>query len=524
MAAGEERRREALVRAPVRRLQRHLNRAVWLRALVAPLWAAVTFIAVWRFLVRFQPWVACGVALAVAVAVWIWRARKHRVGETEAAIRADRLAGVSGLLLTRLETKLGEWELELNSRVRNMKLPKAPLGRPAFLTVLAIAFLAVVLFVPAPPDRALPRNAAAANKLAEVEARAEALAKEEPLEGNMEAELARLREELESNRFDAADWEAADGLDQAMQQKAAEAAAELRNAEQAAKNLESALAKAGQQSDAAARAQEALEKSLMELSDGQAKSGDEALEQAMQQGGDSQSGDQNSQQQQGGDSQQGDQQGGDSKQGDQQSGDGQQGQDGKQGEGKDSKDGESGKQGGGGKKSVSRSQASDLKKALQQRQQQLAKSFGQEGSKGQQGDGKGEGQKQAQNGSGQGDGDGKDGDGQGQGQGQGQSGDGPPTHNDNGGPSRGGGEGVLTFDHEGEVNPDRLAFEPLPKGNGGDPDELWGLKAVNPHAQSNSASGNGVGGAAVGEQSPGRNNEKLLPRNQELIRRYFGGE
>ena len=55
MPTGDERRRDALVRAPVRRLQRHLNRAVWLQALVAPLWAAVSAFAVWRFLVRFQP-------------------------------------------------------------------------------------------------------------------------------------------------------------------------------------------------------------------------------------------------------------------------------------------------------------------------------------------------------------------------------------------------------------------------------------------------------------------------------------
>src|SRR5438445_8332230 len=120
MPAGEEVRKNALVLARVRRVQRRLNAEVWLNAAVAPAWAAATGIALFRLVVRqYTPLAAVALALA-GLALWTWRARRRLVPLSSAAVIADRQSGAGGLLLTRLEGPLGEWELTLNDRVRQV--------------------------------------------------------------------------------------------------------------------------------------------------------------------------------------------------------------------------------------------------------------------------------------------------------------------------------------------------------------------------------------------------------------------
>ncbi len=73
------------------------------------------------------------------------------------------------------------------------------------------------------------------------------------------------------------------------------------------------------------------------------------------------------------------------------------------------------------------------------------------------------------------------------------------------------------------MNPDRLRFEALPKGNGGDDaDELYGLRAVNPSVKSGGVpSGAQAGSAAQGDQAVATPDQSMLPRNRALIQRYF---
>lgn len=71
------------------------------------------------------------------------------------------------------------------------------------------------------------------------------------------------------------------------------------------------------------------------------------------------------------------------------------------------------------------------------------------------------------------------------------------------------------------MDPDRLKFEPLPQGQGGEANELLGLKAANPKANKNAPRSAGENAAAQGAQAPGHRESALLPRNRELIQKYF---
>ncbi len=491
MAAGDEARRRLLERR-IGRVRRRLNSERWLRELVVPLWAAVTAIALYRFFVRAYLPAFALVAFAAAFAVWALRARRRGIGFREAAVVADRMAGAGGLLLSRLEVPVGEWELSLNERVRALKLPEVSRRKPLAGCALALLFLAASLMVPLqkPPFQV---NAAAASKLAQIEAKAEALANEEPLDESLEAELARLREELAEHRFDAADWEAADGVESALEQKAAEAASELSRAAEAAAALEKALAQA-ESADAAQREREELERALMELSDGTAESGASALEQALRNAGD-------------GSDNEGDDQG-------EGKGEGKQGQ-GSEAQARSSQSGSS----------VSADRVSELRRALKERQEKLAKAYGEQRGQTAARPSSRERQRPCQGGQGQSAGQ-CSGQGQAQGQGQGQGselsqGEGHASRHVSGAPSRGPGEGKLTFGDWAEMNPDRLAFAPLPKGEGGEAQELWGLKAADPERSSEPSRATGTGQVASGEQAPSHKSGPQLPRNQELIRRYF---
>lgn len=512
MAASEERRFQALVLAPVRRLQRRLNAVAWADAGLAPVWATATACVLARLLLRGAVVWALPPLLAAGLAWWFLRARSRGVSLEHAAVLADRSANAGGLLLTRMERPVGEWELTVNQLAGAVKTPDVPWRRPAAALLGALLFTGVGFLVPLPAPRVRPANAAAAAKVAAVQAQAEALAKEEVLDEAVQDELRRLAEEVANGRFDSGDWEAADAMEKRLAEKAAEAAAELSRASEAARELEEALGAAGG-AEAASREREELERALMELSGGE--SSDSAKD-----------GSEDSQQGQAG--AQGQQQSGDS----QQQAQAQQGQQGQQGQGQQSQQGQQGQQGQQSAAARARAQASgspdqlaQLRQSLERRRQALENRFDSQngngataqsqqrsGQKGQSGRGR-----QGRNGSG-----GEDGsDGQGP---QGHASRGVKQGNGSGA-GRGGESEPLVFGDQAEMDPERLAFEPLPQGKGGDEaEELWGLQAAEPLRHAGPAGAGGAQGtSARGDATAGPGAAPLLPRNRELVKRYFGG-
>lgn len=459
MAAGEERRKQALLHGPIRRVQRRLNLEIWANGLVAPAWSAATLFALCRLLLRTGTLAAALVAViacAVFCAVRVW---PRRVSLEQAAAIADRSAELGGLLLTRLERPVGAWELGLNDRIRKVPSPKVALRRPLALVGLSIAFLGLVLAIPLPQVTPRSANAAAASKLAAVEAKAEALAQEAPVGDEIRAELERLRGELADGRFDAADWEAADGVEAALEQKAADAAADLAKAAAAAKALEEALA-AEQGAEAGRAEREELERALAELGDGKAS-------------------------------------------GTQRPG-GEQGEQGQRQQGTGSAQSPAGGR--------TPSEVADLRRALERRQEQLQKGFDQRPGGGKPRDADDlERERLAEQ---------RECDGtgpcQGTGKGKGKRGGKKGT-----GVGRGGDSEELTFAEGSEFHPEKLKFAPLPQGQGGEARELWGLRAADPSPDTEGVRGRGSGAVAEGEQAPGRRTGPLLPRNRELVQRYF---
>ncbi|QRK09707.1 hypothetical protein JQX13_06175 [Archangium violaceum] len=461
MPASDERRLQALILAPVRRVRRRLNAVIWTEAGVAPVWAAATGCVLTRLMARdAAPWVL-PVPLLAAGAWWFVRARARGVSLMHAAVLADRSAGAGGLLLTRLERPVGEWELAANQYARAVTPPPVQWKRPVGALLAALAFLTVGFLLPLPARQVRPANAAAAAKVASVQAKAEALAREEPLGSPLEEELRRLSEEVAEGRFDAADWEAADGLEKSLEARAAKAAAELASASEAARELEESLdAAAG--AEAAAREREALESALMALGHDNATS-------PSQRGQD----------------------------GDDPSGTGSGGAgagDGGTGSGQ-------ARQGGSGRSGPrSRDEVAQLRETLERRQRELEQRFGQ--------------------------GAGRNGSRDAQGQGPGQPGGHVSRQVGKGGagPGRGGESQPLVFGDKAEMDPERLAFKPLPEGHGGEAQGLWGLKSADPEKREGGGGGGGQGTSARGDAEAGHSAGPLLPRNRELVKRYFGGE
>jgi hypothetical protein len=496
MAVSEERRFQALVLAPIRRVQRRLNAVAWAEAGIVPMWAAVTACVAARLLLRDTALWAAPVLLVAGGVWWGLRARHRGVSLDHAAVLADRSANAGGLLLTRLERPVGEWEISVNQYAHAVKPPEVRWQRPVGALLGSLLFLAVGFLLPLPTPTVRPMNAAAAAKVAAVQAKAEALAKEEPLGVPMEEELRRLAEEVAEGRFDAADWEAADGLEKRMSERAAEAAAELAGAAEAARELEDALSAAGS-AESTAREREALERALMGLDGngtpeeaGRSNQGGEG-----EQSGEGEQGEQNGQSAQNGQGEQGGQQGSQS-----------------------SRSTASARAGG------NLDQISNLRRTLERRQQQLEDRFGQ-GNSGQQANGRRQSGSRRQ-GQGQGQGQGEQGEGEGEGQGQGQHVSRAVREGNNGaGPGRGGESSPLVFGGEAEMDPDRLKFQPLPEGQGGESAELWGLKAADPRREGVTVTPSAARGqGAQGDATPGFSTEPLLPRNRDLVKRYFGDE
>ncbi|MCY1031784.1 hypothetical protein OV207_09990, partial [Corallococcus sp. BB11-1] len=466
MAASEERRFQSLVLAPIRRVRRRLNAVAWLGAGLVPVWATATACVLCRMLLRNAAVWAVPPLVVAGLAWWFVRARSRGVSLEYAAVLADRSAGAGGLLLTRLERTVGDWELSLNQLAQQVKLPEVPWRRPVGTLLGALLFLAVGFLVPLPALRASNINAAAATQVAAVQAQAEALAREEPLGQDVEEELRRLSDEVAQGRFDSADWEASDALEQRLAERASEAAAELNRASEAAAELEDALAAAGG-AESATRERESLEQALMAL-DARSNGGQE-------QDGASEDGEPRAASGQGSQGQGAGEQGGDTQdsQAREQGGDPQGAQ---QGSGDPSREAQA-RASARAQASGSPDQVADLRRTLERRQQALAQRFGEEnnaaGNRGAQArrptrrqqSGQGQGpQGQGQRGQGQGQ-QGGDGDGEGEGQGQG------GQHASRGvrpgrgaGVGRGGESSPLVFGGEAEMDPDRLAFQPLPEG------------------------------------------------------------
>jgi hypothetical protein len=513
MAVSEERRFEALVLAPVRRVQRRLNAVAWAEAGIVPMWAAVTACVVARLLLRDSALWSAPVFLLAGGAWWGYRARHRGVSLEHAAVLADRSSNAGGLLLTRLERPVGDWELSVNQYARAVKPPEVPWRRPVGALAGALLFLVVGFLLPLPPAIVRPINAAAAAKVASVQAKAEALAKEEPLGAPMEEELRRLAEEVADGRFDAGDWEAADGLEKRLAERAAEAAAELAGASEAARELEEALGASGD-AERAAREREDLERALMAL-DGNSSAGENGQGREDANGQQGEQGEQNSQGEQNGQS-------------------AQNGQNGQSGSPKEGGTESGGQQGSQGSRRTASAQAggnldqiSNLRRTLERRQQQLEDRFGQ-GNQGQQANGRrqsgtGRGQRQGQR---QGQGQGEQGEGEGEGEGmEGGHASRAVQEGKGSGVSRGGQSNPLVFGGEAEMDPNRLQFQPLPEGQGGEASELWGLKAADPQREGVTVTPSAARGQGVqGDATPGYSSGPLLPRNRDLVKRYFGDQ
>jgi hypothetical protein len=65
-----------------------------------------------------------------------------------------------------------------------------------------------------------------------------------------------------------------------------------------------------------------------------------------------------------------------------------------------------------------------------------------------------------------------------------------------------------------------LKLDAMPKGNGGEGEELLGLQAANPTVGARPASA-GQGSVAAGQQAAGYDEGAMRPRNRTLVQRYF---
>ena len=90
-----------------------------------------------------------------------------------------------------------------------------------------------------------------------------------------------------------------------------------------------------------------------------------------------------------------------------------------------------------------------------------------------------------------------------------------------GGVGRGGDAHELVFGGNAEMDPDRLKYEALPEGNGGEGEELFGLRSANPRPHKDGTISPGTGAAASGDQAAGYDEGAMRPRNRALVQRYF---
>lgn len=99
-----------------------------------------------------------------------------------------------------------------------------------------------------------------------------------------------------------------------------------------------------------------------------------------------------------------------------------------------------------------------------------------------------------------------------------------PSREDKGtgaGVGKGGDTQELVFGDKAELNADRLKFEALPQGHGGQGEQFFGLRSANPQAKPSGGPSPASGGGSSGTQAVGYDEGALRPRNRELVQRYF---
>ena len=181
-------------------------------------------------------WVAL---LALPVAYGVWRAREGRPTDLECAVPLDRRLGLSGWLLTGLETSTDAWtgpvEEGLEAGRLRDALPRVRVVRLLARGLPALALLGGVLLLPPPTADAGAGNPAVLEALRHLEERLDALAVEPKLE---ERAPEPLRERLEDLRREAEKgkdvaWADVDAVAERLERKTEEKAAALEKARSA---------------------------------------------------------------------------------------------------------------------------------------------------------------------------------------------------------------------------------------------------------------------------------------------------
>jgi hypothetical protein len=527
----DERNELENVTLSIRRVARRLNAQLVVRALVGPVWGIVAGIALWRFTVqRWMP--AAAAVLALAGAAVVWSLVRHRlVTQRQAAVIADRRANAGGLLLTSLETGVGGWKAPLDTMVAGFTPPPFDVARPAAVIALALACLGVVVWIPL-PNPVTPRiNAAAEGRVEELVQQLAAVAKEEPVEIEMQKEVERLREELKEGTFDAADWESADSLGHELEHKAEEADNELLKAEEATANLERTMTE-GRTLERLDREREELEQALMQLSDGKAENAEQAFQQAFDTAptppsasdlaaadpkphADPQSTSSPQTASSASSASSAHPTASSSPTSETKSTPHEGGQKQASGEGN-------------GHLDPTKKQLEELKRALERRRSELGRSFGQ-GQSGAQRSASSRRSQKSRHGEKNEAGNEESSSG-----GEEATGEGTATHTERvasgphashlmaGAPEHGpAADTDLVFAGAAEMDPARLKLRALPEGLGGEGTELLGLVAGNPTQSRAHRETAGSGAAVAGEQAPANREESILPRNKALIQRYF---
>jgi hypothetical protein len=551
VSPSEERRRLGIAFEPIRGLARRLNTAILLSSLVGPVWSVVAAVALWRFAV--QRWVpAAAVTFAVGGVAVAWRlTRAKLITHRQAAVMVDRHAGAGGLFLTRLETGIGEWETSLRAMVAGREPPRVEYARAAGAHLLALVFLVAALSVPLPRPFVRPIHAAAASRVDELAQKLEVVAKEQPVEAEARKELEQLREAVKEGDFAPADWEAADSLAKELERKAEEAGARLLKADEAAEKLAAAMDDA-RTLEVLTRERDELERALMDLSSGSEQAAETRSPWATEQGSPAMSeGEKRSEPSA---QRHADQpavqnekaQHAEPSPGDPRKAEPHRGEETHRSAEKAPQTSEriaapspSGQQGppAKGGQAPTRAQIEELRKALQQRREQLAKAFpgGSERrastasrTKRSSTSGQKRGSKGARSSPGAPEGEsGPSADEEAKGEGKSSrvarelGGEhasrmmkGDPTH----GPAD---DTPLVFAGRAEMDPTRLAMKPTPEGSGGEGAELLGLVAADPARHGNAKITPRAGAAASGDEGPANRERNYLPRNQALIQRYF---
>ncbi len=252
-----------------RRMQRHLNLEVLLRAVPVPAWAAGALFAGWRLLVSRGVPIAGLLFASGAVAVALVRFRRDAWSRADARVVLDRVAGAGGLVLALEEARGPQWQERLGPMLCSARLPRRALAAPAAATASAVAFAVVAALAPLPRAEIAPIQTAALAKVEELAAQAETLAGEDALAKELTAELAHLQQYAQAGRFDAADWAGADALAESMAEAAGHRAEDLSNAAAAAEKLARALEQ-GVGPEQQSRARQELEQALVAMTDREA--------------------------------------------------------------------------------------------------------------------------------------------------------------------------------------------------------------------------------------------------------------